>query len=973
MLEPTPLFGGNAAFLDALYEQYLRDPASVEEHWRRYFEGLPGPKGSERAQGPIEAALAERARQPRAVREGPGGSGAPAGADAVNARQAAVSRLIQIWTNRGHLLARLDPLELTHAARPPVLDLEYFGLGPADLEGEFFTASRTAAVPPRMKLREILKQLEFIYAGPIGAEFAHVSDSHERLWLQDRFQEGRLQHRFAAQEKRNILWQLTAAEGLERYLHTRFVGQKRFSLEGGDTLVPLLDDLIQRCGGQKVEEVVIGMAHRGRLNVLVNLLGKSPATLFSEFEGAYDLSHLKGSGDVKYHKGFSADLKTPAGNVHTVLAFNPSHLEVVNPVVEGSVRARQERREDAKGDRVLALLIHGDAAFAGQGVVMETLQLSQARGYYTGGTVHVIVNNQVGFTTSEPSDARSTLYCSDVAKMLEAPIFHVNADDPEAAVLVARLALEYRMRFHKDVVIDLVCYRRHGHNEADEPAATQPTMYRVIRQHPTTRQRYAERLVAEGVLPQAEADAMPEQYRDGLDKGRPQARAALGMIGNNFTVDWTHFAQADWTERVTTGVEQGRLDSLGQRLMQLPADLTLHPRVANVMANRKKMLAGETPLDWGCAETLAYASLVEDGFSVRISGQDSGRGTFFHRHAVLHDQGSNRVYVPLQHVAHPQPRVEIIDSVLSEEAVMGFEYGYSTTEPNCLTIWEGQYGDFANGAQVIIDQFISSGEAKWERYCGLVLFLPHGYEGAGPEHSSARLERYLQLCAESNMQVCVPSTPAQMFHMLRRQMLQAFRKPLIVMTPKSLLRHDLSVSQLQDLTRGGFARVIGESDDLPAQSVRRVVFCSGKVYFDLLKARRKDGIRDVALVRIEQLYPFPTEEYEAALAGYPSVREVVWCQEEPQNQGAWYQIRHRLQEPLGQRGTVLYAGRAPAAAPATGIGKIHEAEQQSLIAAALHSATTEDSARETTRLTHEAASAAGARKASATSLRKKSQ
>jgi 2-oxoglutarate dehydrogenase E1 component len=907
MLEPTPLFGGNAAFLDALYEQYLRDPASVGEKWRLYFESLPGPKGAERPQGPLEAALAERARHPRAA-----AAGAPAEAG-VNAKQAAVSRLIQIWTNRGHLVAKLDPLGLLQPPRPQVLGLDYFGLGPADLDSEFFTASRTQAVPQRMKLREILQQLETLYAGPIGAEFAHMSESRERLWLQDQFQSGRLVGRFGAQEKRNILWQLTAAEGLERYLHTKYVGQKRFSLEGGETLLPLLDDLIQSSGGAKVEEVVIGMAHRGRLNVLVNLLGKSPATLFSEFEGAYDLSHLKGSGDVKYHKGFSADLRTGAGNVHTVLAFNPSHLEVVNPVVEGSVRARQERRNDTKGDRVLPLLIHGDAAFAGQGVVMETLQLSQARGFYTGGTVHVIINNQVGFTTSEPSDARSTLYCSDVAKMLEAPIFHVNGDDPEAAVFVARLALEYRMRFHKDVVIDLVCYRRHGHNEADEPAATQPVMYKVIRQHPTTRQLYAEKLVGEGVLTQAEAEAMLEQYRDGLDKGRPQARAALGMIGNKFTVDWTRYSQADWTERVPGAMDPARLESLGKRLMQWPSDLTLHPRVAAVMSNRKKMLAGETPLDWGCAETLAYASLVEDGFSVRICGQDSGRGTFFHRHAVLHDQGSNRVYIPLQHLAEPQPRVEIIDSVLSEEAVMGFEYGYSTTEPNCLSIWEGQYGDFANGAQVIIDQFISSGEAKWERYCGLVLFLPHGYEGAGPEHSSARLERYLQLCAESNMQVCVPSTPAQMFHMLRRQMLQPFRKPLIVMTPKSLLRHDLSVSSLEELSRGGFARVIGERDDLPAQGVRRVVFCSGKVYFDLLKARRKDAIRDVALVRIEQLYPFPTDEYEAALARYPNVREVVWCQEEPQNQGAWYQIRHRLQEPLGERRIVLYAGRAPAA------------------------------------------------------------
>jgi 2-oxoglutarate dehydrogenase E1 component len=955
MLEPTPLFGGNAAFLDALYEQYLRDPASVEEKWRRYFDSLPGPKGAERAQGPIEVALAGRALEGVPLR--PAGFGGQ-----VNAKQAAVSRLIQIWTNRGHLVAKLDPLGLLERPRPQVLELEYFGLGPADLDAEFFTASRTQAVPQRMKLRQILEQLETIYGGSIGAEFAHMSESRERLWLQDQFQSGRLLQRFTAEEKRNILWQLTAAEGLERYLHTRYVGQKRFSLEGGDTLLPLLDDLIQSCGGARIEEVVIGMAHRGRLNVLVNLLGKSPPTLFSEFEGAYDLSHLKGSGDVKYHKGFSADLHTGAGNVHTVLAFNPSHLEVVNPVVEGSVRARQERRNDAAGDRVLPLLIHGDAAFAGQGVVMETLQLSQARGFYTGGTVHIIINNQVGFTTSEASDARSTLYCSDVAKMLEAPIFHVNADDPEAAVFVGRLALEYRMRFHKDVVIDLVCYRRHGHNEADEPAATQPVMYKVIRQHSTTRQIYAERLVAEGTLTQAEAAAMPEQYRDGLDKGRPQARAALGMIGNKFTVDWTRYSQADWTERVRTGVELTRLESLGKRLMELPPDLTLHPRVANIMSNRKKMLAGETPLDWGCAETLAYASLVEEGFSVRISGQDSGRGTFFHRHAALHDQGSNRVYIPLQHLANPQPRVEIIDSVLSEEAVMGFEYGYSTTEPNCLAIWEGQYGDFANGAQVIIDQFISSGEAKWQRYCGLALFLPHGYEGAGPEHSSARLERYLQLCAESNMQVCVPSTPAQMFHMLRRQMLQPFRKPLIVMAPKSLLRHELSVSSLEELTRGSFARVIAESDDLPAQSVRRLVFCSGKVYFDLLKARRKDGIRDVALVRVEQLYPFPAEEYEAALARYPNSREVVWCQEEPQNQGAWYQIRHRLQEPLGQRRTVLYAGRAPAAAPATGIGKIHEAEQQSLIDAALHATATEDSARETTRLTPDAAAATPLRK-----------
>jgi len=940
MLEPTPLYGGNADFLESLYEQYLRDPTSVAPQWRQYFARL----GAARTEGTAPRVSAQVARPTAVLSPRPAATPAPP----ADARQAAVSRLIQVWINRGHLLANIDPLALAPRPRPRVLDLDYFGLTPADLETEFFTGSHIEAVPKRLKLRDILAQLQYIYAGTIGAEFAHVSDSDERLWLQDEFQQGRLKHRFTSEERRNILWQLTAAEGLERYLHTKYVGQKRFSLEGAEALIPLLDDLIQSCGSGDMEEVVIGMAHRGRLNVLVNLLGKSPAELFSEFEGVYDVTRLKGSGDVKYHKGFSADLQTPKGNVHTVLAFNPSHLEVVDPVVEGSVRVRQERRGADGAERVLAVLLHGDAAFAGQGVVMETLQLSQARGFFTGGTVHVILNNQIGFTTSDPRDARSTLYASDVAKMLEVPIFHVNADDAEAVVFVTRLALKYRMRFHKDVVIDLVCYRRHGHNEADEPAATQPEMYRVIRQHPSARRLYADQLSAAGVLTQAEAEAMLEQYRSGLDEGRPQARAALGMIGNKYTVDWSAYAQVDWTERVQTGVEIARLRSLGERITRYPEGFTLHPRVAQLMANRKKMVQGEQPLDWGCAETLAYASLIAEGFGIRLSGQDTARGTFFHRHAVLHDQNSSATWIPLEHIATPQPRVEIIDSVLSEEGVMGFEYGYATTDPKSLVAWEAQYGDFANGGQVIIDQFISSGEAKWERFCGLALLLPHGYEGAGPEHSSARLERFLQLCADNNMQVCVPSTPAQMFHMLRRQLLQGFRKPLIVMTPKSLLRHELSVSPLEDLSHGGFARVIGEIDEISATQVRRIVFCSGKVYFDLLKARRKEGLRDVALIRIEQLYPFASEEYEAILNRYPEAREVVWCQEEPQNQGAWYQIRHRLQEYW--RGPVLYAGRRPAAAPATGIPKIHELEQQGLVATALHSTTAQEAGRETTRL-----------------------
>jgi 2-oxoglutarate dehydrogenase E1 component len=643
-------------------------------------------------------------------------------------------------------------------------------------------------------------------------------------------------------------------------------------------------------------------------------------------------------------------LKTSYGNVHVALAFNPSHLEIVNAVVEGSTRARQERRGDAKGDKVLPVQIHGDAAFAGQGVIMETLQLSQARGFYTGGSVHVIVNNQVGFTTSDPHDARSTLYCSDVAKMVEAPILHVNADDPEAVCFVTRLALEYRMKFHKDVVIDLVCYRRHGHNEADEPAATQPLMYQVIRKKPTVRQIYSEKLVAEGVLTAAEGAAMMEQYRTGLDEGKPQARAALGLIGNKYTVDWSEYLGADWSEPVKTAIDMGRLKALGKAITTYPTDWNLHPRVLAIIQARERMIAGDLALDWGCAENLAYASLLQEGYPVRLTGQDSGRGTFFHRHAVLHDQTTGRRFVPLQHLATTQPTFTVTDSVLSEEAVMGFEYGFSSTEPHCLTIWEGQFGDFCNGAQVIIDQFISSGEAKWGRLSGLTLFLPHGYEGQGPEHSSARLERFLQLCAEYNIQVCVPSTPAQMFHMLRRQMVRALRKPLIIMTPKSLLRHPLSVSRLEELASGSFRNVIDDVDDIKPSAVTRIVLCSGKVYFDLLKSRREVKVDSVAVVRLEQLYPFPSDEYEAIIRKYSNAREIVWCQEEPQNQGGWYQIRHRLQLPLGAKHELLYAGRAGAAAPATGITALHEQQQKNLVTAALQGTPPEETSRQTMRL-----------------------
>src|SRR6187549_952015 len=961
LLASTPLSGGNAPYVEALYEQFLHDPQSVDAVWRDYFSKLQDSQkqrgnGAEQIHSAVQAGIAQRATRPRMA----AGASTSLTADAA-AKQGAVSRLVQIYANRGHLIANIDPLGMEKRPRPRVLELSYFGLSEADLDTEFLTGSRPTELAPKLKLREIIAQLEYAYCGTIGAEFAHVSNTEERLWLQDEFLKGRLKGKLTTDEQKNILWQLSAAEGLERYLHTKYVGQKRFSLEGGDSLIPLMDDLIQRGGEQGIEECVIGMAHRGRLNVLVNLLGKSPSVLFNEFEGKYDTAHMQGSGDVKYHKGFSSDLRTPGGNVHVALAFNPSHLEVVNPVVEGSVRARQERRGDTKGDRVLPILIHGDSAFAGQGVVMETLQLSQARAFYTGGTVHIIVNNQVGFTTSRPDDVRSTMYCSDVAKMLETPIFHVNGDDPEAVVFVTRLALAYRQKFRKDVVIDLVCYRRHGHNEADEPSATQPMMYQVVRKHPTTRKLYADKLVAQGVITDADAAAMTESYRQGLDEGRPQARASLGMIGNKYTVDWGKYLGNDWTERVKGGGDMARLKALGARIVSFPSTMSLHPRVAQVMANRVKMLAGELPLDWGCAETLAYASILEEGNAIRFTGQDAGRGTFFHRHAVLHDQATGERYIPLQHIAERQPSFQIIDSVLSEEAVLGFEYGYSTTDPSALVIWEGQFGDFVNGAQVIIDQFISSGEAKWGRLCGLAMFLPHGYEGQGPEHSSARLERFLQLCAENNMQVCVPSTPAQMYHMIRRQILRSLRKPLIVMTPKSLLRHELSVSSLEDLNTGEFSNVIDEVDKITPANVRRVVLSSGKVYFDLLKARRaqsKDNSNtEVALVRVEQLYPFPVPEMEAVLAKYPNAREVVWCQEEPQNQGAWYQIRHRLATLVGKH-ELLYAGRAPAAAPATGITKMHEAEQRGLIEAALTATNKEDGARETKRLMTAPAAAA---------------
>lgn len=928
----TPLFGGNANAVEALYEKYLSDPDSVAAEWRDYFKTL-GADDAEVLHSVIRDELLKGAKSRRRVR----GSVAGGASQTVAAgeKQAAVSRLIQVYSLRGHQIADIDPLGLMERPIPGVLKLDYLGLTDADMDSEFYTGGLAGMDNARMKLRDILDLLRSIYCGTIGAEFAHISRARERLWLRKRFERGAAVNTLSEEEQLSLLDHLTSAEGIERYLHTRYVGQKRFSLEGGESLVPLLDDLIQQGGATGIREIVIGMAHRGRINVLVNILGKSPEELFEEFEGNYDLDELKGSGDVKYHKGFSADMKTAGGNVHIVLAFNPSHLEIVNPVVEGSVRARQQRRNDTERQEVLPILVHGDAAFAAQGVVTETFQLSQTNGFRTGGTVHVVINNQIGFTTSRTSDARSTDYCSDVAKMIEAPIFHVNADDPEKVLFVTRLALKYRQKFKKDVVIDLVCYRRHGHNEADEPAATQPIMYGQIRDHKTTRELYARKLVEQGVIDADGVTGLQDAYRDRLDRGEPVPKSSLGMIGDEYTIDWSPYLGTLWNDAVDTTISPATVDELGKAITTLPPDMKLHGRVQRIIDERAKMAAGKIDMDWGFAETMAYASLIKGGWNCRLVGQDSGRGTFFHRHAVLHNQVNNREYIPLQNLVDRKNAFRVIDSLLSEEAVLGFEYGYATTEPETMVIWEAQFGDFVNGAQVVIDQFISSGEAKWGRLCGMTLFLPHGYEGQGPEHSSARLERFLQLCAEHNMQVCVPSTPAQMFHMLRRQMIRKFRKPLIVLTPKSLLRHKMSVSPISSLSSGEFEPIIAETEDIAVEKIRRVVFCSGKVYFDLLEARKVHNIKDVALIRLEQIYPFPVEEYAEQLKQYAHVKDMIWCQEEPQNQGAWYQIRHRLQESMTDEQQLYYAGRASAAAPASGIFKIHLQQQQALVEAAL--------------------------------------
>jgi len=928
----SPLAGANAPYVEELYEQFLQDPQLVDERWRRFFETLSGVNGA----GPDipHAAIREYfrslARQPQA-RTGQ----APAAVmdEELVHKQVRVLQLINAYRFRGHQLADLDPLGLTPTPEIPELHLRFYGLSDFDLDTEFDTGSLVG--PRRAKLRDILELVKKVYCGTIGAEYMHITETQEKRWLQSALEGVRGVPPYPAEVKRYLLERLTAAEGLERYLATKYVGAKRFGLEGAESLIPMVDEIVQRAGSAGTKEIILGMAHRGRLNVLVNVLGKSPDELFKEFEGKKE--HGNGTGDVKYHMGFSSDVDTGGGGVHLALAFNPSHLEIVGPVVEGSVRARQMRRGDRSGIEVVPVIMHGDAAFAGQGVVMETLNMSQSRGFSTMGTVHIVINNQIGFTTSVQRDARSTLYCTDVAKMVNAPIFHVNGDDPEAVLFVTQLALDYRTMFHKDVVIDLVCYRRQGHNEADDPTVTQPVMYKCIKELPTTRALYAKRLEQDGVIVADAATQMVKSYEQALEVGKCVAPRMLPAekISYEYATDWTPYVNGSCTGAVETRVNLETIRELGNKLLALPEGFELNPQVAKVMDNRRKMVAGALPLDWGCAELLAYATLLKEGTPVRMSGQDVGRGTFSHRHALLHDYKNGNAYVPLRGLFEGQPDFRIINSLLSEAAVLAFEYGYSTTDPRTMVIWEAQFGDFVNGAQVVVDQFMVAGEQKWGRLCGLTLFLPHGYDGQGPEHSSARPERFLQLCAQHNMFVCAPTTPAQFFHMIRRQMHFTGRKPLVVMTPKSLLRHRLSVSTLEDLSQGQFREVIRDTEAADTKQVKRVVMCSGKVYYDLYEKRRELKRDDSAIIRVEQLYPFPEIELKQELERYPNAKRFIWCQEEPMNQGAWFPSQHHMW-PLLPKGCKLeYAGRSMSAAPAVGDPKLHAQQLREFLEQAL--------------------------------------
>jgi 2-oxoglutarate dehydrogenase E1 component len=904
----------NLELIDEYYERWRNDPSSVDASWRHFFEGFE-----------VGASRNGAVAHPQPVPSAPAASSL-----------AGVPRLIDAYREIGHYLARLDPLRLTPArTRHDALELSEFGLSDADLDRPVETG---LAHLPRATLRELLADLQKTYCGTIGVEYMHIADRKVRRWLQERMEPVRNRPGFDLQRKRRILLKLYATTLFETFLHNHYVGQKRFSLEGGEMLIPLLDTVVERAGVWKVQEMVIGMPHRGRLNVLVNILNKPYGLVFNEFEGNLPKT-VQGDGDVKYHLGFSSDHACQNGHViHLSLAPNPSHLEAVNPVVEGRVRAKQRRRGDTERKLVVPLLIHGDAAFAGQGLVAETLNLSQLHGYRTGGTVHVVVNNQIGFTTN-PADARSTSYCTDVAKMVDAPIFHVNGEDPEACVHVAELALDFRQTFGRDVVIDMVCFRRHGHNEGDEPGFTQPVMYAKIRERPTITELYTEQLILTGDLTTAEAETIAETYQEKLKavyEEVHQSHAEPRPARPPFEEAWAGLSASYSFTPVETGVPLDLLRRVTDAMAAVPPGFHRNPKLDRILNTRVRTMEQQGGVDWAFAEGLAFGSLLAEGTPLRLSGQDSRRGTFSQRHAVLVDSVTGERYTPLNHILEGQAHFCVYDSLLSEAAVLGFDYGYSLDEPSMLIMWEAQFGDFANGAQVIIDQFIASAESKWARASGIVMLLPHGYEGQGPEHSSARLERFLQLCAEDNIQVVYPSTPAQYFHLLRRQMRRDFRKPLVVMTPKSLLRLKEAVSPLSELVRGHFRDVI--DDPVDATGIRRVVFCTGKLYYDLARRRAEAGKdAEVALVRVEQLHPWPADELRRVVARYrPNDVEWVWAQEESQNMGAWTFVAPRLRDLLGE--DVQYVGRGASASPATGSHAVHEREQHELVEAAIDAA-----------------------------------
>ncbi|AZR60014.1 2-oxoglutarate dehydrogenase E1 component [Eikenella corrodens] len=922
------LYGTNVPYIEDLYEAYLSSPDSVDSQWRQYFDqvaAMPGNTPKDVAHRPIQEAFANLAQQR--------GGAAAGGVDfAAMQKQVAVLSLISAYRSLGNRAADLNPLDRTHIRQLPELDPKTYGLTDADMNTPFHVGTDLSG-SPKLPLAEIIRHLKQIYCGPLALEYMHIPDTAEREWLQERLEANGARPQFDAETKRLILKEITAAETMERYLHTRYVGQKRFSLEGGESTVPALNHLIRASTAKGVQEIVIGMAHRGRLNVLVNTMGKAPQAIFDEFEGKVDAKFP--SGDVKYHMGFSSDVPTPHGPVHLSLAYNPSHLEITNPVIEGSVRARQDHRGADGRKQVLPILTHGDSAFIGLGVNQATFNMSQTRGYSTGGTIHFVINNQVGFTTSDPRDTRSTLYCTDIAKMVSAPILHVNGDDPEAVCHAAQIALDYRTTFHKDIVIDLVCYRKLGHNEGDDPTLTQPLMYKQVAAHPGSRAVYAEQLIKEGVVTKEEAEKLISDYRAAMDKG-DRIQEILPEQKREHAVDWSKYQPISWRTPVKTALPAAEIKRLAERFTNIPADVKLHNTVKKIIDNRKAMAVGEQAIDWGMAETIAYASLLEAGHDIRISGEDSGRGTFSHRHAVLHDQNraerTGGVYIPLQHISEKQGRFNVIDSILNEEAVMAYEYGYASSAPEDLVIWEAQFGDFANGAQIAIDQFITSGETKWGRWCGLTVILPHGYDGQGPEHSSARVERWLQLCAEENIQVLMMSEASQMFHALRRQILRPYRKPLVIFMSKRLLRLKDACSPLANFTDGEFRLVIGDTVHGRDQDVKRVILCAGQVYYDLAKARADKGLeKDIAIVRVEQLYPFPYEEVAAELKRFPNATEIMWAQEEPKNQGAWYQIRHRLEKVLGANQRLTTTSRPASASPAVGYAVKHKAGLDGLL------------------------------------------